>query len=256
MKLEVLLSKAAVNEVADYHSLPDVGDVAFVADIGASESVVPSYHNHPYLGLLQVIYGSLGLGLELVLEHLKSVESQLAFRFSPRDRPHSCLLGLLRGDREYSEPVRSVVFEDFAVVLRDGAGLHDGGHYLGRTLDTDRELLGETVVADYAHPLQISLELEAAVDLSRVPPFALEGKDDLGVGMGLVELEPAELKHLDLHRVTNQFLSALDLDDGVVRRHVVQDGQVETLVRSLDGFIGVFESTCHWRVELSRSRGD
>lgn len=51
-------------------------------------------------------------------------------------------------------------------------------------------------------------------------PSRGEREDDVGVGVGLVQLEASELEKLDFHGVAYEFVGLFDFDDGVVAGHV------------------------------------
>jgi hypothetical protein len=121
----------------------------------------------------------------------------------------------------------SILLEDFIVVGGNELLLHNGGHYFRRTLTVDLAALRDAVSAYNTHSLQVRVELKPSEDLSIVTAVAFESKDDVRIGVGLVEVEPAELKGLDLHGVADEFICGFDLDDGVVGSHIGEDSVEE-----------------------------
>lgn len=103
------------------------------------------------------------------------------------------------------------MLQDFLVIGWHALLLHDGGHHFGRALGVNLTAIGDAVLADDAHPLQVGIELESAVYEPAVAAFTLKTKDNFGIRMRLVELEPPELKSLDLHWITNQLVLCLNL---------------------------------------------
>ena len=73
---KLLFGEPPVLVVDDQHSLILEGNAALVADVGTSQRVVSRYHHHPDLSLLQLPYGASCLSLELVFEHLETVENK------------------------------------------------------------------------------------------------------------------------------------------------------------------------------------
>lgn len=63
-----------------------VGNLTFITDIGTSQSIVTRNHHAFYLSSLQLSNRTLGLRLQLILEHLETIENQLTFCIRARDR--------------------------------------------------------------------------------------------------------------------------------------------------------------------------
>lgn len=118
--------------------------------------------------------------------------------------------------------MRRVVPQYFPVIGWNALLLHDGCHHLGRALSINLTPHRDAILADDAHPLQIGVKLESTIDESTVSAITFEAKDDFGVSMGLVEVEPSEKECLDLHGITDEF--TLGLDNRVVGSHVGKDG--------------------------------
>jgi hypothetical protein len=219
---EIFLSKVAVLVVDDDHSFRLEGNAAFVTDVGPRQGVITSDHDHTDLRLLELLNGRLGLWLQLVLEDLEAVEGESSLGLVTSDRLVAAARHPLAPDCEYSEPVRGVIGQNLEVVLRDGGLLHDAHHDFWGALDVALEGVLRDL-GDHAHALEVRVELEPPVDLSGLVPCGFEGKDDLGVAVPLVQGELAELEELDLHGVANKLLCLFNLDDGVVRSHVIED---------------------------------
>jgi hypothetical protein len=115
--------------IADYHFLFFISNIAFIPNIGACEWVIAGDHHDPDFSLLQLFDCCLRLGLQLVFEDLKTCEEEVGFRLLSRNL-FDILLGLFIGDRQHSEPVRSVLFEFGFVVRWDAAFLHNLLHDL------------------------------------------------------------------------------------------------------------------------------
>jgi len=74
---EILFIEFAIFEITDKHLFGFVGNLTFVADVGTSQSIVARNHHAFYLSPLQLSNRALGLRLQLVLEHLETIENQL-----------------------------------------------------------------------------------------------------------------------------------------------------------------------------------
>lgn len=131
---EGFFSELTISIVADYHSLVSMGNAALVADVRPSQCVVSRDHHHPNLGLLQLSDRCLRLRFQLVLEHLKAVETQTLFGHLASDGLVVISLNAFATNREHSEAVGGVLLEHFVVVIRYRGLLHDCGHHFGRTL--------------------------------------------------------------------------------------------------------------------------
>ena len=82
-----------------------------------------------------------------------------------------------------------------------------------------------------------------------------EREDDVGVGVGLVQLEATELEELDFHGVAYEFVGLFDFDDGVVAGHVGKNAlkvpflsyyflQVKVVVRAVLDSLAENHSIC------------
>ena len=181
--------------IADKHFLFSISNSAFIPNIGACKRVIAGDHHNPDFSLLQLFDCCLRLGLQLVFENLKAREKEVGFRLLPRNL-FDVLLGLFIGDRQHSEPVRSVLFEFCFVVRGDAAFLHNLLHDLRRPFGIYIvfDLIANWYFADDAHPLHVGVKVESAVHLSRLFALGLKGKDDFGVSIGLVEGKLPELQ--------------------------------------------------------------
>lgn len=210
--------------IANYHLLLFISNIAFVSNVGACEWVIARDHYDSDFSLLQLFDGCLRLGLQFVFEDLKACEKEVGFRLVPRNL-FDVPLSLLIGDCQHSEAVRSVLFEFGFVVRRNAAFLHNFVHDLGRTFGVDIvfDLIADCHFADDAHPLHVGVEVESAVNFSRLFALGFEGEYDFGVGVGLIESELAELQQLHLHRIPDEFACFLEADDRMIRSHIVED---------------------------------
>lgn len=206
LEVKPLLCELALHEIADDHALTSIRNVALVADVRPSQSVISSYHHTPDLRSLESANRPLRFRLQPILEDLESIEKQPLLSLIPSHAVHGRLIDWLAGNAEHSEPVRCVVGQDFLVVGWHALLLHDGSHHFGRALSINLTALGDAVLADDTHPLEVGIELKPAVDESTMATLTLETEDDLRIGMLLVELEPSEEECLDLHGIANQFI--------------------------------------------------
>lgn len=210
--------------VADYHFLLFISNKAFVPNIGACEGVIARDHHNADLSLFELLNGSLRLRFEFVLEDLKPRKKEVGLRLLTRNLLNVCLR-LFARNRQHSEPVRSVLFEFGFVVRGNAAFLHDLLHDFGRPFGVDEILhfVSNRNLADDAHPLHVGVEVKPPMHLSCLLSLGLEGENDFGVGVGLIEEELSELKQFHLHRIPDEFAGLLEADDGMVRGHIVED---------------------------------
>ena len=128
---EEFLDQLLVDEVHDYQAFFLVGDAAFVADVGPSQRVVPSYHHAPYLRLLQLLDRRLCLAFQLVLENLEAVENQVSLDVLAGKSFHLLFTDRFIGHCQNPKPVGRVFLQHFVVVLWHRGGLHHVEHHLG-----------------------------------------------------------------------------------------------------------------------------
>ena len=200
--------------IADYHFLFSISNITFVPDVGACEWVIARDHHNPDFSLFELFDRRLRFGFQFVLEDLKAREKQVGLRLFPRNLLYVPLCLLVR-DRQYSEPVRSVLLQFGFVVRGDAAFLHDPLHDLRRPFGVDVVFyfVADRYFADNAHSLHVGVEVESAVDFAGLLALGLEGKDDFGVGVGLVEGELSKLEQLHLHRIPDEFAGVFEADN-------------------------------------------
>lgn len=160
--------------------------------------------------------------LQLILEDFKSIENKSPFSLISTDSVHGSLVDGFTGNTEHSESVGSIVSQNFPVIGWDALLLHDSCHHFGRALRVNLTSVGDAILADDTHPLQVGIKLKPAIDKPTMSTLTLKAEDDLRIGMLLVEPEPSELKSFDFHGIANKFI--LGLDNRVVRCHVGEDG--------------------------------
>ena len=117
MEDELFLSDLAAQIVNQDQPFPLIRYGALVADVGASQSVVPSYHHTLYLCAFQLLYGSLSLRLQLVLKYFKAIENKLSFNFVSTASLHLFFRYDLACDGQHSEPMRCILLQHLIVVL-------------------------------------------------------------------------------------------------------------------------------------------
>ena len=147
--------------------------------------------------------------------------------------------------------MRGVLLQNLVVVWRNGVLLHDGGHHLGRALGIHLAPVGFAVLADDAHPLQVGVELESPKDYPAVAALTLKAEDNPGIGVGLVEREPAEEEGLHLHGVADQLIGLFNFNDRVIGGHIGEYAVDEGVLRgALEHLVDTGLVVGHGRVEF------
>jgi len=111
--------------------------------------------------------------------------------------------------------------------MRDGVFFHNGSHHLRRPFSIGPQLLtllsSNLHSGNHTHSLQIGVKLKPPEYHSFLLPLWLKRKDNLRITVGLIEAKWPELEQFYLHRVTNELVSLLNLDDGMIGGHVVEN---------------------------------
>ena len=71
-----------------------------------------------------------------------------------------------------------------------------------------------------------------------MPAHTFEAENGFGIRGRLVDLKVPEVEELDLHRVADELASGLNLDDGMIGGHVVEEREVVGLLGGVVEHVG------------------